>query len=114
MMDYPFFLAQFTTFGYVVIYSLILHIRYRKGIVTDEMLALLKSGHVAIGAFEAVGTLIGMYPAANLPRRLDLLYLYCISGSNEEESMLSASEYMWAGVMILSSALHFRCHDTKG
>ncbi|CAL1395508.1 unnamed protein product [Linum trigynum] len=141
MKDYPFFLAQFTTFGYVVIYSSILHMRYRAGIVTDEMLALPKSRYVAIGAFEAVGTLIGMYAAANLPGpSIPLLHqtflvwqlafssiflgrrysygqmagcllvalgvVMAVSSGSNEESMLSGSEYMWAGVMILSSALH--------
>lgn len=51
---------------YVVIYSSILHMRYRAGIVSDEMLALPKSRYAAIGAFEAVGTLIGMYAAGKL------------------------------------------------
>ncbi|CAI0464025.1 unnamed protein product [Linum tenue] len=149
MKDYPFFLAQFTTFGYVVIYSSILHVRYRAGIVTDDMLALPKSRYVAIGAFEAVGTLIGMYAAANLPGpSIPLLHqtflvwqlafssiflgrrysygqmagcllvalgvVMAVSSGSNEESMLSGSEYMWAGVMILSSALHSGAMILKG
>ncbi|CAN0910640.1 Protein CLT2, chloroplastic [Linum grandiflorum] len=141
MKDYPFFLAQFTTFGYVVIYSSILHMRYRAGIVNDEMLALPKSRYAAIGAFEAVGTLIGMYAAANLPGPsipilhqtfliwqlafssifLGRRYSYAqmagcflvaigvvmaVASGSSDDQMLSGDEYIWAAVMILSSALH--------
>ncbi|KAL6176766.1 hypothetical protein ACLB2K_053399 [Fragaria x ananassa] len=67
MKNHPFFLAQFTTFGYVVIYFSILYIRYRSGIVTDEMLRLPKSRFVAIGALEALGVASGMAAAAMLP-----------------------------------------------
>ncbi|CAN1159462.1 Protein CLT2, chloroplastic [Linum perenne] len=141
MKEYPFFLAQFTTFGYVVIYSSILHMRYRAGIVSDEMLALPKSRYAAIGAFEAVGTLIGMYAAANLPGPsipilhqtfliwqlafssifLGRRYSYAqmagcllvaigvvmaVASGSSDDQMLSGDDYMWAAVMILSSALH--------
>ncbi|KAK4742637.1 hypothetical protein SAY87_000638 [Trapa incisa] len=67
MKQYPFFLAQFTTFGYVVIYFSILYARYQIGIVTDEMLALPKSRFVAIGILEALGVAAGMSAAAMLP-----------------------------------------------
>ncbi|KAM5575288.1 protein CLT2, chloroplastic [Rosa sericea] len=67
MKNHPFFLAQFMTFGYVVIYFSILYIRYRSGIVTDEMLRLPKSRFVAIGALEALGVASGMAAAAMLP-----------------------------------------------
>ncbi|XP_040366672.1 protein CLT2, chloroplastic isoform X2 [Rosa chinensis] len=67
MKNHPFFLAQFITFGYVVIYFSILYIRYRSGIVTDEMLRLPKSRFVAIGALEALGVASGMAAAAMLP-----------------------------------------------
>ncbi|KAK9930179.1 hypothetical protein M0R45_027228 [Rubus argutus] len=67
MKNHPFFLAQFTTFGYVVIYFSILYLRYRSGIVTDEMLRLPKSRFVAIGALEALGVASGMASAAMLP-----------------------------------------------
>ncbi|MED6180616.1 hypothetical protein PIB30_011650, partial [Stylosanthes scabra] len=52
MKDYPFFLAQFTTFGYVVVYFSMLYIRYRAGIVSDEMLAIPKLRFFAIGFLE--------------------------------------------------------------
>ncbi|CAN1289775.1 Protein CLT2, chloroplastic [Linum perenne] len=160
MKEYPFFLAQFTTFGYVVIYSSILHMRYRAGIVSDEMLALPKSRYAAIGAFEAVGTLIGMYAAGTLLlHRLDYFLLkscfslhtaslnasccstqtfliwqlafssiflgrrysyaqmagcllvaigvvMAVASGSSDDQMLSGDDYMWAAVMILSSALH--------
>ncbi|KAF3334132.1 crt 3-like protein [Carex littledalei] len=67
MKNYPFFLAQLTTFGYVAVYFTILYLRYRAGIVTKEMLALPKSRFVAIGALEALGVASGMASAAVLP-----------------------------------------------
>ncbi|KAK4571973.1 hypothetical protein RGQ29_030389 [Quercus rubra] len=67
MKQYPFFLAQLTTFGYVAIYSSILYMRYRAGIVTDEMLALPKWRFMAIGALEALGVATGMSAGAMLP-----------------------------------------------
>ncbi|ONI35423.1 hypothetical protein PRUPE_1G535300 [Prunus persica] len=67
MKNHPFFLAQFTTFGYVIIYFSILFARYRSGIVTDEMISLPKSRFVAIGALEALGVASGMAAAAMLP-----------------------------------------------
>ncbi|KAK9271246.1 hypothetical protein L1049_026836 [Liquidambar formosana] len=67
MKQYPFFLAQFTTFGYVAIYFSILYMRYRAGIVTDEMIALPKSRFMVIGILEALGVAAGMSSAAMLP-----------------------------------------------
>ncbi|XP_062210240.1 protein CLT2, chloroplastic-like [Phragmites australis] len=67
MRNYPFFLAQFTTFGYVLVYFSILFIRYRAGIVTREMLALPKSQFMLIGLLEALGVASGMAAAAMLP-----------------------------------------------
>ncbi|KAI9200934.1 hypothetical protein LWI28_015323 [Acer negundo] len=67
MKQYPFFLAQFTTFGYVVIYFSILFARYRMGIVTYEMIRLPKSRFMAIGFLEAIGLASGMASAAMLP-----------------------------------------------
>ncbi|KAF3447267.1 hypothetical protein FNV43_RR12447 [Rhamnella rubrinervis] len=67
MKHYPFFLAQLTTFAYVVIYCSILGVRYRAGIVTDEMIAVPKSRFVVIGVLEALGVATGMSAAAMLP-----------------------------------------------
>ncbi|KAI6689209.1 hypothetical protein NL676_026037 [Syzygium grande] len=67
MKQYPFFLAQVTTFGYVAIYFSILYIRYRAGIVTGEMLAFPKLRFVAIGMLEALGVVAGMSAGAMLP-----------------------------------------------
>lgn len=44
----------------MAIYFSILYIRYRIGIVTEEMLELPKSGFVAIGILEALGVATGM------------------------------------------------------
>ncbi|RDY00642.1 Protein CLT2, chloroplastic [Mucuna pruriens] len=67
MRDYPFFLAQFITFGYVVIYFSTLYFRYRARIVTDEMLEIPKLPFVAIGFLEALGLVTGMAAGAILP-----------------------------------------------
>ncbi|KAG2542733.1 hypothetical protein PVAP13_9NG658200 [Panicum virgatum] len=67
MKDYPFFLAQFATFGYVLVYFSILFIRFRAGIVTKEMLALPKAQFMLIGLLEALGVASGMASAAMLP-----------------------------------------------
>lgn len=45
---------------YVVIYFTILYIRYRLGIVTDEMLAIPKWRFLVIGFLEALGLASGM------------------------------------------------------
>ncbi|GFZ10080.1 CRT (chloroquine-resistance transporter)-like transporter 2 [Actinidia rufa] len=60
MKEYPFFLAQVTTFGYVAIYFSILFMRYRARIVTDEMMAIPKSPFMMIGILEALGVAAGM------------------------------------------------------
>lgn len=67
MKNYPFFLAQVTTFGYVAVYFSILYIRYRSWIVTKEMLAIPKSRFIAIGLLEALGVASGMSAGAMLP-----------------------------------------------
>ncbi|KAG5543776.1 hypothetical protein RHGRI_016509 [Rhododendron griersonianum] len=67
MKEYPFFLAQVTTFGYVAIYFTILYVRYRAGIVTDAMMAIPKSPFVMIGILEALGVAAGMSSGAMLP-----------------------------------------------
>lgn len=67
MKNYPFFLAQVLTFGYVVVYFSILFVRYQAGIVTKEMLALPKSRFMLIGLLEAMGVASGMAAAAMLP-----------------------------------------------
>ncbi|KAK4434254.1 protein CLT2, chloroplastic [Sesamum alatum] len=67
MKEFPFFLAQLTTFGYVVIYFSALYMRYRAGIATDEMLASPKFPFIIIGFLEALGVVSGMYSGAVLP-----------------------------------------------
>ncbi|KAI3758413.1 hypothetical protein L6452_05974 [Arctium lappa] len=67
MKEYPFFMAQVNTFGYVVIYFSILYARHRAGIVTEEMMALPKLRFAVIGMLEALGVVTGMYAAAMLP-----------------------------------------------
>ena len=51
---------------YVSIYFSILYMRYRAGIVTDEMIALPKSPFLAIGILEAIGVASGMASAGIL------------------------------------------------
>lgn len=67
MKNYPFFLAQILTFGYVIVYSSILLYRYKIGLVTRDMLKLPKKPYIAIGFLEALGLAIGMVAATNLP-----------------------------------------------
>lgn len=66
LKNYPFFLAQFATFGYVVVYFSILYFRYHAGIVTDEMLSLPKSRYLAVGLLEALAAASGMAAGAIL------------------------------------------------
>ncbi|GFY85911.1 CRT (chloroquine-resistance transporter)-like transporter 2 [Actinidia rufa] len=66
MKEYPFFLAQVTTFGYVAIYFSILYMRYRGRIVTDEMMAIPKSPFIMIGILEALGVAAGMSAGGHL------------------------------------------------
>lgn len=68
MSKYPFFLAQITTLGYVIVYSMIIFVRYWIGVVTKEMFAIApKSIFIAVGALEALGLVSGMAAATNLP-----------------------------------------------
>ncbi|KAL2613093.1 hypothetical protein R1flu_024785 [Riccia fluitans] len=67
LKEYPFFLAQLTTFGYVLVYFSILYFRYKAGIVTKEMLNFPKRQFVAVGALEALGIATNMAAAAILP-----------------------------------------------
>ncbi|XP_062231485.1 protein CLT1, chloroplastic-like [Phragmites australis] len=66
LREYPFFLAQFATFGYVVVYFSILYLRYQAGIVTDEMLSLPHKPFLAVGLLEAFGAASGMAAGAVL------------------------------------------------
>ncbi|KAL8122124.1 protein CLT1, chloroplastic isoform X1 [Apium graveolens] len=63
---YPFFLAQLATFGYVLVYFSILHLRYHAGLVTDEMLSLPKTPYIVVGILEALGAVSGMAAGAIL------------------------------------------------
>lgn len=66
LKQYPFFLAQLATFGYVIVYSSILFLRYHAGKVTYEMLSLPKSPFLAVGLLEALGAACGMAAGATL------------------------------------------------
>ncbi|KAK8963317.1 hypothetical protein KSP40_PGU019247 [Platanthera guangdongensis] len=60
LKQYPFFLAQLATIGYVIVYFSILYGRYRAGIVTNEMLSMPKTPFMAVGLLEALGAASGM------------------------------------------------------
>lgn len=60
LKQYPFFLAQLATFGYVVVYFSILYIRHHAGIVTKEMLSLPQAPYLAVGLLEALAGVSGM------------------------------------------------------
>ncbi|XP_062208119.1 protein CLT1, chloroplastic-like isoform X2 [Phragmites australis] len=66
LRQYPFFLAQFATFGYVVVYFSILYLRYQAGIVTDEMLSLPQKPFLVVGLLEAFAAASGMAAGAVL------------------------------------------------
>ncbi|XP_009603801.1 protein CLT3, chloroplastic isoform X2 [Nicotiana tabacum] len=66
LKNYPFFLAQLATFGYVLVYFTILYLRYHAGKVTDEMLSLPKTPFVAVGLLEALAAASGMAAGAIL------------------------------------------------
>ncbi|XP_058745092.1 protein CLT1, chloroplastic-like isoform X2 [Vicia villosa] len=66
LKQYPFFLAQLSTFGYVIVYFGIMYIRQRAGIVTDEMLSLPKTPFVVIGLLQALAAATGMAAGAIL------------------------------------------------
>ncbi|RZB42330.1 Protein CLT1, chloroplastic [Glycine soja] len=66
LKNYPFFLAQLATFGYVIVYFSILYMRYRAGIVTDEMLSVPKTPFLVVGLLEALGAATGMAAGAML------------------------------------------------
>ncbi|CAL8153280.1 unnamed protein product [Prunus armeniaca] len=66
LKHYPFFLAQLATFGYVIVYFSVLYLRYRAGIVTDEMLSMPKAPFLAVGLLEALGAVTGMAAGAIL------------------------------------------------
>ncbi|KAL0308098.1 UNVERIFIED_CONTAM: protein CLT2, chloroplastic [Sesamum angustifolium] len=61
MKDHPFFLAQFNSFTYVVVYFSMLHLRYRAGLTTDEMLAVPKAPFIVIGLLESISMVSGIY-----------------------------------------------------
>ncbi|XP_061362610.1 protein CLT1, chloroplastic-like isoform X2 [Gastrolobium bilobum] len=66
LKQYPFFLAQLATFGYVIVYFSILYVRYHAGIVTDEMLSVPKTPFLVVGLLEALGAATGMAAGAML------------------------------------------------
>lgn len=68
--DYVFFLAQFTTFGYVFAYWSALLINRSRGAVSDGQLRFAKERwqtFASIGALEAGSVLLGMLSAKSLP-----------------------------------------------
>ncbi|XP_061346285.1 protein CLT3, chloroplastic-like [Gastrolobium bilobum] len=66
LKQYPFFLAQLATFGYVIVYYGIMYIRQHAGIVTDEMLRTPQTPFIVIGLLEALAAATGMAAGAIL------------------------------------------------
>ncbi|CAJ1971254.1 unnamed protein product [Sphenostylis stenocarpa] len=66
LKQYPFFLAQLATFGYIIVYFGILYIRHHAGMVTDEMLDAPKAPFVVVGLLEALAAATGMAAGAIL------------------------------------------------
>lgn len=68
--SYVFFLAQLQTFGYCFVYIGALALRYKAGLVSNEMLQLprkMAGTFIAIGFIEALSSLLSFISAANLP-----------------------------------------------
>ncbi|KAL5222776.1 hypothetical protein ABZP36_027489 [Zizania latifolia] len=101
LREYPFFLAQFATFGYVVVYFSILYLRYQAGIVTDEMLSLPQKSFLAVGLLEALAAAAGMAAGAVL--------------SGASIPILSQTYFVW---QLLLSAIflkrHYRINEITG
>ena len=68
--SYVFFLAQLQTFGYCFVYIGALALRYKAGLVSNEMLQVprkMAGTFIAIGFIEALSSLLSFISAANLP-----------------------------------------------
>jgi len=73
MKDYTFFVTQFITFAYVAVYGAFLIARWKKGIVTDDMIAVARSKwrtFALIGGLEAISLAVQLYSGARLPGSL--------------------------------------------
>ncbi|XP_057441435.1 protein CLT3, chloroplastic-like isoform X1 [Lotus japonicus] len=66
MKQYPFFLAQLATFGYVIVYFAIMYIRHHEGIVTNEMLHVPKTPFIVLGLLQALAAAAGKASGAIL------------------------------------------------
>lgn len=109
--DYIFFLAQFQTFSYVVVYFLALLLRYRSGIVTKDMIdAPNKKLFLWIGGLEAVSQLLGFIGAAKLPGVVlpllqqtllvwQVLLAYLILNKRLEPKQIAGAGIVIAGVL---------------
>ncbi|KAL5193441.1 Protein CLT3, chloroplastic [Glycine soja] len=113
LKNYPFFLAQLATFGYVIVYFSILYIRYRAGIVTDEMLSVPKTPFLVVGLLEALGAATGMAAGVNQLVGCFLVAIGVIltvaSGSGAGHSLKEAGIF-WSLLMIVSFL--FQAADT--
>ncbi|KAL0557824.1 hypothetical protein IC582_006375 [Cucumis melo] len=109
LKEYPFFLAQLTTFGYVMVYFSILYLRRRANIVTEEMLSLPKSRFMAIGFLEALGIATGMAAAASLPGpAIPILSQTFLVWQLVFSAILLGRKYSWnqiAGCVIVTAGL---------
>ncbi|KAK4482795.1 hypothetical protein RD792_009965 [Penstemon davidsonii] len=101
LKQYPFFLAQLATFGYVIVYFSILYLRYQSGKVTDEMLSLPKTPLIAVGLLEALAAASGMAAGAGV-------IITVASGSGT--GSLMETGIFWSVLMIISFL--FQAADT--
>ncbi|CAB79356.1 hypothetical protein [Arabidopsis thaliana] len=112
MKQYPFFMAQLTTFGYVLIYFTILYTRRRLGIVTNEMMDVPKWRFAIIGFLEALGVATGMAAAG---RRFLLNQIagcllvavgvvVAVSSGSGADTTLSGIGFLWPAVLVASAA----------
>ncbi|CAH2078074.1 unnamed protein product [Thlaspi arvense] len=125
MKQYPFFLAQLNTFGYVLIYFTILFTRCRLGIVTREMMSIPKWRFAVIGFLEALGVATGMAAAAMLPGPVipilnqtylvwQLLFAVLILGRRFLLSQISGCLLVAVGVVVAVSSGSGADHTLSG
>ncbi|KAK9809203.1 hypothetical protein WJX72_011262 [[Myrmecia] bisecta] len=110
LQNYVFFLAQFQTFGYVLVYGTTLFLRYRAGLVTKQMLDVTpKQLFLAVGALEALSSLLGFIGAARLPgvtlpllsqsmMLWQLLFAYLLLGKSLRPAQIAGALLVIAGV----------------
>eukprot|EP00210_Caulerpa_lentillifera_P001937 g1860.t1 len=111
LKDYIFFVAQLQTLVYLAVYLPTLYVRYKSGLVTNEMLAISKKPFILIGFCESVATLLMLASAARLPgvllpilQQLIVLWQMILSGFLLR-TRYSSFQFIGAGLIVVGSAM---------